>query len=155
MGNTAKKAVPARCVNGLAKMNGDKPLAKLDPDTVAEDILTQYRAGRMMYEIAKGYGVTPAALYLHLMQHCEERWKDSQAVRALQDYDEAEEGLRRASDGLELARARELVRSQQWKLERTWARVYGDRPPPNVSNTVMISIGIDRSKQSERVIEAE
>jgi hypothetical protein len=52
--------------------------------------------------------------------------------------------LREAKDGLELARARELVRSAQWQLERVLSRIYGQKQEVAPSSAVQINIGIAR-----------
>ena len=41
-------------------------------------------------------------------------------------------------DGLELARARELLRSSQWELERLFSRLFGQKQEVNVSGSITI-----------------
>lgn len=114
--------VPANAKAGLIAMNADKPLADLDD---ALPILNRYEAGETIEVIAASLGISSIAVYRWLTRKAEAQWKEYQAARALADYESAEQELRTATDGVTLGRARELLKSQQWKLERVLRKIYG------------------------------
>ena len=112
-------------------MNAGKPLAGLDADASA--ILKRYEEGEGIEAIAKDLQIAPQAIYRYLARHAQEEWKEYQAANALHEYQLAEKELKSAADGVTLSRARELVKSQQWKLERVLRKIYGaDSPQVNI-----------------------
>ena len=48
----------------------------------------------------------------------------------------------RQANGVDLARARESLRSAQWDLERVCRRIYGQDAPPNAAQAVQININL-------------
>jgi hypothetical protein len=122
--------VPANTKAGLLAMNAGKPLAEIEG---AEAILSRYENGEGIEAIALDLKIAPQAIYRYLSKHAQEEWKEYQAANALHEYQVAEDQLKTAPDGVALSRARELVRSQQWKLERVLRKIYGqDAPQVNV-----------------------
>ncbi len=96
-------------------------------DQRSASILQAYLAGQTGAQIANTLGVTPEAVYMHLLRHAADEWRDHQAARALWRLERAEEKIGEAADGLALGRAREELRSAQWSLERLARRIYGQQ----------------------------
>jgi hypothetical protein len=77
------------------------------------------------------------------------------AARALVEYQDAEHNLKTCKDKLEMVRARELLKSQQWKLERTLRRIYGDRDPTQEIAQITLNINLRRDPVEPAEIVAE
>lgn len=110
------------------------------PDTAT--ILARYLAGESGADIARSMGLTPTAVYLHLLRHAPQQWREHQAARALQRLEDDSDALsptppknlaERATDKLGVARTRESARIQQWVLERLVPRMYGQHSQVDVS----------------------
>ena len=112
---------PAKWEAGLAVMNALKPLKNANP----QEVLARYLGEESTQQIADSYGVTRSGLNYWMLRVAEDEWKDAQVVRALKRKEKAEDELESATDGLTLARARELLKSAQWDLERVCKRIYG------------------------------
>lgn len=119
------------------------PLKDVNP----EDVLERYLAEESGADIAKTYGVTRAALSYFMLKHAEDQWKSAQLVKALMRKDEADSKIENAKDALELGKAREMLRSAQWDLERVCRRVYG-QDSPTQSSSVQININLSRRDAS-------
>lgn len=133
--------------NALANRQGQlAPLSKLNP----KDILELYLAGQTSPEIAKGLGVTPQALSYWLLSKAEDDWRAAQLVKAITRKDKADEMLETANNALDLTRAREMLRSAQWDLERVCRRIYG-QDVPNVAQAVQININLRREQATNAV----
>jgi hypothetical protein len=125
----------------LANLQGRlAPLKGVDP----KDILERYLGEETSTQIAASYGVTRAALSYFMLKHAEEQWKDAQVTKAMQRKENAEDLLETASNPLDLARARELLRAAQWDLERVCRRIYGQDVPPTGGAAVNIQINLRR-----------
>jgi hypothetical protein len=123
----------------LANKQGQlAPLKDVDP----KDVLQRYLAEESGAQIAKSLGVTRAALSYFMLKHAEAEWKDAQVVKAMKRKEDAEDLLESASNPLDLARARELLRAAQWDLERVCRRIYGQDAPPNVGAAVQINVSL-------------
>jgi hypothetical protein len=110
-------------------------LKDLNPD----DILKRYLADERSADIAQTLGVSRSALNQWLLKNCEEDWKDAQIARALTRKESAEDAMESATDALQLAKARELLKSAQWELERVCRRIYGeDKAQQVLVNPVLI-----------------
>jgi hypothetical protein len=96
-------------------------LAGQDPHA----ILLRYLSDESTSTIAADYGVTRQALGQFLLKHVEEDWKEAQVARAIARKEKAEDDIESATDALQLAKARELLKAAQWDLERTCKRIYG------------------------------
>ena len=116
------------------------PLKDIDP----KDVLRRYLSDETGAQIAASLGVTRAALSLHMLKHAESEWKDAQVVKAMKRKEDAEDLLETATNALDLTRARELLRSAQWDLERVCRRIYGQDAPPQGANAVQININLRR-----------
>ena len=127
--------------NALANKQGQlAPLRDVDP----KDVLERYLAEETSTQIAATYGVTKAALSYFMLKHAEQEWKDAQVVKAMKRKEEADDLIETASNPLDLARAREKLRSAQWDLERVCRRIYGQDAPPVGANAVQININLRR-----------
>jgi len=125
-------------------------LVSVDPKA----IMARYLQGESGPDIAKSFGVTRAALSLHMLKHAAEEWKDVQVAKAIQRKEEAEELMETARDALELTRAREKLRSAQWDLERVCRRIYGQDVPASVA-AVQVNINLRRNNDdlsTEKVV---
>lgn len=116
------------------------------------DILARYMTDETTYDIASDYGVTRQALSAYLLKHAEEEWKEAQVARAIARKEKAEDALDTAEDPLQLARARELLKSAQWDLERVCRRIYGQDHNLNINLTVS-DLGERLRRARERVID--
>ena len=116
------------------------PLKDIDP----KDVLRRYLSDETGAQIAASLGVTRAALSLHMLKHAESEWKDAQVVKAMKRKEDAEDLLETATNALDLTRARELLRSAQWDLERVCRRIYGQDAPHQGVNAVQININLKR-----------
>lgn len=127
--------------NALANKQGQlAPLSKVDP----KDVLDRYLAGETGPQIAQSLGVTKQALSHWLANEAEAEWKAAQFVKAINRKEEADELIETASNPLDLARAREKLRSAQWDLERVCRRIYGQDAPAALANAVQININLRR-----------
>lgn len=115
-----------------------------------KSILQRYLSDESTSVIAADYGVTRQALGQYLLRHAEDDWKEAQVARAIARKEKAEDDLENAKDPLELAKARELLKSAQWDLERVCRRIYGQEV--NINMTVT-DLGDRLRRARERVID--
>jgi hypothetical protein len=97
--------------------------ADLDPKYV----LDLYLQHPTTSGIAAQLGVRRSSLTLWLRERCPEDWRNVQIARALIRKEDADEGLETSKSHLQLARAREMLRSGQWDLERLDSANYGQK----------------------------
>jgi transcriptional regulator with XRE-family HTH domain len=129
----------------LANKQGQlAPLKDVDPEVV----LDRYLEGETGPQIAASLGVTKQALSHWLINRAEVQWKSAQLVKALARKDAAEELMDKASNPLDLARAREQLRGAQWDLERVCRRIYGQDSPANAAQAVQININLRGDAQT-------
>ena len=139
-------------LHGLQAMNAGKPLADIDREEMAQQILGRYEHGELMQDIAHSLGLKGSEqLYRLLIATVPDQWKDYQAARSLRRLEEATVELDMAPDGLTLSRAREKVKAAQWELERLLRRLYGQDQVPAGLVPVQINIGIGRNPGTESV----
>lgn len=120
-----------------------------------KQILLRYLSDESTTTIAADHGVTRQALVQYLLRNAEEDWKDAQVARAIARKEKAEDDLSEARDPLELAKARELLKSAQWDLERVCKRIYGiDRAELNL-NVNIGDLGDRLRRAKERTINIE
>src|SRR3990167_9121388 len=86
----------------------------LDPKAILE----QYLSSKTTSQIAKQYGVKRNTLVTWLRGKCPKEWKQVQAVRALMLKEDGTEAVMDARHPFHLARAREMIASAQFDLER-------------------------------------
>ena len=126
--------------NALANKQGQlAPLKNVDP----KDVLDRYLAGETGPQIAQSLGVTKQALSHWLSNTAETEWKSAQFVKAWNLKEEADELVKKADNPLDLARAREMLRSAQWDLERVCRRIYG-QDAPAAAQAVQVIINLRR-----------
>ena len=159
----SKREAHVRADEGLKR--GPKPRAptpwparppanrKLPPDFDPRVVIRRYLAGDRIAEQAAELGVHPVTLNYHLLKdETRELWRAAQVAVALADKQEAEEVIRGAPDALLLARAREILRSSDFYLERLSPTLFGQ------SQLITHEAGpvlTDRLRRAEaRVIEA-
>ena len=93
----------------------------LDP----REVLDRYLTERHTSQIAESYGVSRRNLVRWLREVMPDQWKQVEVVRALIYKEDGEEAIEDATDALALARAREMVKSAQWNLERLDSGTFG------------------------------
>ena len=111
----------------------------LDPKTVL-DLYLQYPTTS---GIAAKLGLRRSSLTLWLREKCPEDWKNVQLAKAHMRKEDGDEGIEVASDPMQLARAREMLRSGQWDLERLDSANYGQKQEVTVVNEVRIETVLD------------
>lgn len=122
-------------------------LEQADP----KQILSRYLTDETTHNIAASYGVTRQALGAYLLKHAEEDWREAQIARAIGRKEKAEDELDTADDPLKLAKARELLKSAQWDLERVCRRIYGQEQ--NINININTDLGDRLRRARERVID--
>jgi hypothetical protein len=118
----------------------------LNPDTILDRFLSE----ETTTSIAEEYGLTQAALTKWLKAERPKEWKEAQTVRALCRKDKGDDGLGVACDALALARARELLKSGQWDLERLDSANYG--PKQEVKITAEVKMESVLEGHCERIL---
>jgi len=132
---TTLPAAPQAAAKKLPVLNGRQG----DPQQVIAD----YLAGKTTRDIARDrFNCTRQALNYWLREHAEEDWRKAQVILAIERKEKAEQDIETAPDALALARARELLRSAQWDLERVCRRIYGQDAPPSDVGRVQIAINL-------------
>ena len=123
-------------------------LEKADP----RQILQRYLTDESTSEIAASYGVTRQGLGFFLLKNAEADWKECQVARAIARKEKAEDVIENATDPLELARGRELLKSAQWDLERVCRRIYGQEINMNVNISTDLGDRLRRARERAAVI---
>lgn len=118
---------------------------------IIEDAVARILKGQALADIAAIHGIGRSTLSLWLAN-----MEGYDTIRALwidAQLTEADEMLREAPDALELARARELLRSAQWKAERRDQRYRQQQVvQQDTTITVVLDPGAGRTyPQAERV----
>ena len=93
-------------------------VGKIPPTLRPAEVLERYLTESTTSQIAASYGVSRKTLVRWLVEQAPNDWKQVQVVRALCRKENADEEIEVACDALSLARAREMLRSGQWDLER-------------------------------------
>lgn len=93
----------------------------LEPSVVLDRYLTEQTTS----QIAQEYGISRKSMVAWLREKEPERWRQVQILRAHCRKEDADEGIESACDPLSLARAREMLKSGQWDLERLDSQNYG------------------------------
>lgn len=127
--------------------------AKIPQDFDYMTIIDRYLDGERTIDIAASLNVHRTALNYHLLRNLEDEWKSAQVAIGITDLQQAEDDLAEAPDALALARAREQLRSAQWRLERLCSRLFGQKQ--EVTMTVTGDLGDRLRRARERVIEGE
>jgi hypothetical protein len=135
-------------ISNLAK----KPLKDL-PEAlrgeIAQQVLSRYLHGEQVSDMASELETSDVTLYALLLRDHEDQWKDAQIARALARLERENSNLETAPNPLSLARARELVRSAQWELERLLSRIYAQKQEHTIKGpapVLNVTIVTDSSK---------
>ena len=129
----------------LIRHSGKAPIASLPPSERAaliQSVLQRYLDDEDIGDIAQDIGVAKTSLYQAIVKYAPDDWVSAQGSRAICDMDMAEREMMRAGDMLAVSRARELLRSTQWKAERTLRRLYGDAAPKTDSGRISITLNV-------------
>ena len=121
------------------------PIASLPSAQRAEliqSVLARYLEDEELEDIATDIGVSHTGLYQAIIKYAPDDWVSAQGSRALLTMSKAERELMGARDMLTVARAREVLRSTQWKAERTLRRLYGDAAPKTDSGRISITLNV-------------
>jgi len=131
------------------RRNEEGLVEAIPPDLDHEEILKRYLATPKTSQIARDLGVRRHSLVAWLRSKDPEKWKAVQVIRAITRKEDSEEGLEDANDALALARARELLRSAQWDLERLDASNYGQKQEITHNIVPVLSITVAPQQPSE------
>lgn len=140
----APPAFPYNNKAGLAKMNAGKPLAALNGD--ASSLIERLNDGETAAQVAQSLGITNAALYAWMLEHCPEQWRAASAAQSLVRLEKAEGELNDAEltpDKVDVARSSASARLAQWSLERTFPKIYADSKADAGGVTVQVLIARD------------
>ena len=108
------------------------------------EILRRYERGEKIVDIARSLDCSHKAVYRHLLAHVPDEWREYQSAHAMEQHRAALEVMESATEPLDIARARELVRDAQWQLERLQKRLYGNQPEQAAQGTIAIQINFSR-----------
>ena len=122
----------------------------IPPDLDPKFVLDLYLQHPTTSGIAQQLGVRRSSLTLWLRKRCPEDWKNVQIAKALMRKEDADYGLETAGDALTLARAREMLRSGQWDLERLDSHTWG--PKQELTVTVQPILTINLSAQLPDIV---
>jgi hypothetical protein len=117
--------------------------ADLNPKVVLEE----YLEAQTTSQIAKKYGVKRKTLVQWLRAAMPNEWKQVQLVRAEIRKEDGNDQIEVARDALALARAREMIKSAQWDLERMDATTYGLQTKVTVEHTGDLGDRLMRAEQ--------
>jgi len=131
--------------DALHKLSGEDP----------KKILLRYLSKERTQDIAESYGITSQALSQWLIRNAEEDWKEAQVARAIARKEEAEDNLEAATNPLDLAKARELLKAAQWDLERVCKRIYGEDKAQNLDPAFLPRLVILVAKHEGITLEHE
>lgn len=121
----------------VAQYRGKLPATKEERTQAALDIIARYEEGESVYAIAEELGLTNAALYKLMLHYAADEWKEAASAKALANLEDAELRMETAPDALEVTRAREQIKSAQWKLERLLARYFGQQQQAQQAQVVI------------------
>ena len=111
----------------IARDDSGRFLDAIPPDLDPDHVLQLYLNTPKTSQIAKELGIRRPTLIRWIREQRPEQWKLVQVIRALTKKEDGDEGILEADDALMLARARELVKSAQWDLERLDSSNYGPK----------------------------
>ena len=102
-------------------------LQAVPPDLDPHQVLQLYLDADTSSRVADHLGIRRSTLTRWLRDTIPDEWRAAQIVRAHMRKEDGDEGIYGARDALDLARARELLRSGQWELERLDSENYGQK----------------------------
>lgn len=142
----------------LRTNSGDTPIAKLDEEgkkALLATVLQRSLADERLEDIAADIGVHRSALNQALLKYAEEEWKSVQSARALTLVEDAEREMEEAQDAVAVSRARERLRSAQWKLERLHRRLFGADIPVDSTGKINIQINLGNNTPDAKVVDSD
>lgn len=105
-----------------ADLNG---LRGVDPQVIMERVAE----GELLRDIAKDYGVSRAAVSVHIMRHADkEQWIEVKRLSAAARLELTESEFEAADDTVTLARVRDAAQHRRWRAEREHPEVYAAKP---------------------------
>jgi len=128
---------------GKLRRNADGLVQAIPPNLDPREVLDKYLTEQTTSQIAQSYGISRKSLVAWLRQVMPAEWKHVQIVRALVRKDDGNDGFETAEDALSLARAREMVKSAQWDLERLDAPTFGFKQ--EITHTIIPVLVINTS----------
>ena len=97
----------------------------IPPNLDPHHVLQLYLDANTTASVARELGVRRSSLLAWIKDKCPEQWRAVQLVRAHIKREDGDSGLYDSTNSLELSRAREVLRSGQWDLERLDPSNYG------------------------------
>jgi hypothetical protein len=92
---------------------------------IAQAVISRYLDGERIEDLATELGIARQRLYQIIVEQDAPGWQAAQVGAAIERLESAKTTIDRATDALDIARARESAKIAQWELERTCKRVYG------------------------------
>jgi hypothetical protein len=115
-----------------------------DRKVILDYVLSRAIADDTTRDISQDLGISHSALNRALLRHRPDDWRDVQVARAVTALEAAETYLAAATPE-NVPRAREMLKSAQWRLERLERRLFGVQVPTNTSNGVTINLNLGQA----------
>lgn len=109
------------------------------------DIIARYLNGESLLTLADEYHITRRTLYNWMYRLGDEQYAALKEQAYFNRIADADEELQRATDPLQLARARESAKFARWDAERRLPHLFG--PKQEISTRKQVVIVVDRSVQ--------
>lgn len=135
------------------KLNEDQLREAIPADLDPDRVLDMYLSAPRTSQIAAKLGIKRSTLTWWMRQVRPEQWKQVQVLRALMKKDSGDDGIEDASDALSLARARELLKSAQWDLERLDSKTFGQKQEVELTIDHHITIDNHLEDSTNRLID--
>lgn len=132
--------------------NGHDLMTSPHKAEIAKSALERYAKGELIADIAAEHGIADITLYRYLNANFADEFRTLKVSKAEKEYDEAEKELDTASDALVVSRARERLRSRQWRLERLNRKEYGNNVEPSGVGAVQININLRSAPQQDGTV---
>lgn len=127
--------------------------AGMPPDANADAILQRYLFADTSSQVARELGVRRSTLSQWLRDTCPEKWHAVQVIRADLRKEDGDSGIYGARDALDLARARELLRSAQWDLERLDPKNYAQKQELSVAVDLRVQVDHQLTDSARELIQ--
>lgn len=110
-------------------------------------IIKAYAAGVEIAQLAEQLRCSDVQLYMCLLRHTQDDWREVQEARTLAKMARAEDNLASAQDGLSLGKCREQLHHAQWEAERLLARIYAIKQDSAPPVAIQINLGLSQSAE--------